>query len=172
MILLPTVDNMIRKTVVLSSIVAIIISTLPLLHETFADHGQEISIKLNSAEVTPLSTNENAHRIRVLVNYSVNDLSISNQTINSVMKVYSVNGTLLKTSSSPNGFTINNTGIQRHATTLVNSTIQNVTAVVQFTDALKTVPVSNPVQIKLDLTQPTTAVTQEEEKKYEIAALP
>jgi hypothetical protein len=141
----------------------------------FADHGQEISLRLNSGEFTPLSTNKSAHQVRVLVNYTVSDSSLNNNTINSVMKVYSLNGTLLKTSSSPDGFTIiNNTGIQRHATTLTNSTIQNVIAVVQFTDASKTIPLSNPVQVKLNLTQPTTTtITQEEqENKQEIAALP
>jgi hypothetical protein len=141
----------------------------------FADHGQEISLRLNSAEFAPLSTNKSAHQVRVLVNYTVSDSSLSNNTINSVMKVYSLNGTLLKTSSSPDGFTIiNNTGIQRHASTLTNSTIQNVIAVVQFTDASKTIPLSNPVQVKLNLTQPTTTTTtqEEQENKQEIAALP
>jgi hypothetical protein len=49
-----------------------------------------------------------------------------------------------------------------------------VIAVVQFTDASKTIPLSNPVQVKLNLTQPTTTTTtqEEQENKQEIAALP
>jgi hypothetical protein len=36
----------------------------------------------------------------VLANYTLSDPSLLNQKINSVMKVYSTNGTLIKTSSS------------------------------------------------------------------------
>ena len=51
-----------------------------------------------------------------------------NQKINSVMKVYATNGTLIKTSSSAEGFVVNQTGSQSHATTVTNSTVQNVIA--------------------------------------------
>ena len=52
-----------------------------------------------------------------------------NQKINSVMKVYVTNGTLIKTSSSADGFIVNQIGSQHHATTITNSTFQNVIAV-------------------------------------------
>jgi hypothetical protein len=165
------VNNLSRTRVILFLIIAIIL-TLPLLHGTFANHGQEISLVLNSADFTSLSTNKTAHQVRVFVNYTVNDPSISSQTINSVMKVYGLNGTLLKTSSSPNGFTINNTGVQRHSTTLANSIIQNVTAVVQFTDISKIIPLSNAVAVKLNLANSTTAAATPEVKKSAIASLP
>jgi hypothetical protein len=165
------VNNLSRTRVILFLIIAIIL-TLPLLHGTFANHGQEISLVLNSADFTSLSTNKTAHQVRVFVNYTVNDPSISGQTINSVMKVYGLNETLVKTSSSPNGFTINNTGVQRHSTTLANSIIQNVTAVVQFTDISKTLPLSNAVAVKLNLANSTTAAATPEVKKSAIASLP
>jgi hypothetical protein len=123
----------------------------------FANHEQEVFLALNSAQLVPLTTTGEGSRIQVFVNYTVNDPSIINQTINSVMKVYQVNGTLIKTSSSPNGFIVNSTaGIQRHATTLSNSTIQNVIVIVQFTDIAKTVPISNSVRAELDLEKQTT----------------
>lgn len=164
------VNNSIRRIIILFPIVAII-STLPLLHGTFAYHGQEISLVLNSADFTSLSTNKTGNQVRVFVNYTVNDPSIDNQTINSVMKVYSPNGTLLKTSSSPNGFTINKTGVQRHSTTLTNSIIQNISAVVQFTDVSKIIPLSNSVIVKLNLANSSTAI-KPEDKKPAIASLP
>jgi len=37
---------------------------------------------------------------------------------------------------------------------------RNLTAVVQFTDATKTVPLSNPVHIRLNLTQPFVASSE------------
>ena len=169
MIIVSLLNNSIRRIIILFPIVAVI-STLPLLHETFANHGQEISLVLNSADFTSLSTNKTAHQVRVFVNYTVNDPSIGSQTINSVMKVYSPNGTLLKTSSSPNGFTINNSGVQRHSTTLSNSIIQNVSAVVQFTDVSKIMPLSNAVVVKLNLANSTEI--KPEDKKSAIASLP
>jgi hypothetical protein len=169
MIIVSLLNNSIRRIIILFPIV-VVISTLPLLHETFANHGQEISLVLNSADFTSLSTNKTAHQVRVFVNYTVNDPSIGSQTINSVMKVYSPNGTLLKTSSSPNGFTINNSGVQRHSTTLSNSIIQNVSAVVQFTDVSKIMPLSNAVVVKLNLANSTEI--KPEDKKSAIASLP
>jgi hypothetical protein len=67
----------------------------------FANHEQEVFLALNSAQFVPLTTTGEGSRIQVFVNYTVNDPSIINQTINSVMKVYQVNGTLIKTSSFP-----------------------------------------------------------------------
>jgi hypothetical protein len=132
-----------------------------------AFHGQEISITLDSAEFVTLGGGE-GKRVNMLVNYVVNDSSLVNQRINSVMKVYSTNGTLIKTSSSSDGFILNQTGSQRHATTITNSTIQNAIAVVQFTDLAKTMPLSNPLQVNLTLTR----VPLTPETKSEIAALP
>ena len=83
------------------------------------------------------------------------------------MKVYAVNGTLIKTSSSAEGFIVDQIGTQRHATTITNSTLQNVIAVVQSTNLTKTGPVSNPLQVNLTLT-PLPSISEAES---EIAAL-
>jgi hypothetical protein len=69
------------------------------------------------------------------------------------MKVYATNGTLIKTSSSAEVFIVNQTGSQRHATTITNSALQNEIAVVQYTDLAKTLPLSNPLQVDLNQTQ-------------------
>jgi hypothetical protein len=93
-----------------------------------AYHGQEISISLDSAEFIPLG--EVGNQVNVFSNYTVNDPSFVNQKINSVMKVYATNGTLIKTSSSAEGFVVNQTSSLSHATTITNNTPQNVIAVV------------------------------------------
>jgi hypothetical protein len=116
---------------------------------SYSYHGQEISIFLDSAEFIPLDVGEN--QVNIFANYTVVDLSSINQNINSVMKVYLPNETLIKTSSSADGFIVNQTGVQRHATSIVNNTSQNVIAVVQFTNFEKTLPVSNPLQVNLTL---------------------
>ena len=69
------------------------------------------------------------------------------------MKVYSTNKTLIKTSSSPDGFIVNQTDSQRYATTLTDSKLQDVIAVIQFTDLTKTEPLSNPLRVNLTLNQ-------------------
>jgi hypothetical protein len=168
-----------------TSSVPTIATTLPnLLDELFlpshlfplisADHGQEVSIMLDSAQFIPLTTGE-GNQVNVLLNYKVNDPSVINSEINSVMKVYWPNRTLFKTSSSPEGFIVNETGTQRHATTITNSKLVDPTAVVQFTNLAKTVPISNPVQIRLNLHQPSaspTTATTLQGTTDEIAALP
>lgn len=140
----------------------------------FADHGQEVSIMLDSAQFIPLTTGK-GNQVNVLLNYDVNDPSIINSQINSVMKVYWPNRTLFKTSSSQEGFIVNETGTQRHTTTITNSKLVDPTAVVQFTNLAKTVPISNPVQIRLNLDQPSatsTTATTGQGATNEIAVLP
>ena len=77
----------------------------------------------------------------------------NNKTINAVMKVYSINGTLLKTSSYPQGFNYNNTESIKLATNIADKSIENVTAVIQLTNLEKTQPLSDPLTIKLGLGQ-------------------
>ena len=126
-----------------------------------AYHGQEISISLDHAEFIPLG--EEGNQVNVFSNYTVNDPSLLNQEINSVMKIYSTNGTLIKTSSSVEGFIVNQTGSQRHVTTITTSALQNVIAVVQYTDLAKVQPLSNPLQVDLKLPQvPAISETESE----------
>ena len=137
---------------VLQSIVILVIIAIVSFHQiSYAAYAQEISISLDSAMFVPLTGGGN--QVNVFVDYVVNDPSINNQMINSVMKVYTPERTLIKTSSSAEGFVANQTGLQRHATTITNSTLQDVTAVVQFTDLAKTIPISNPLAVDLALNQ-------------------
>ena len=140
------------------------------------DSEQEVSIMLDSAQFSPLTTGE-GNQVNVFVNYKVDDPSIINSRINSVMKVYWPNGTLFKTSSSTEGFIANETGTWRHATTITDSKLVDPTAVVQFTNLEKTVPISNPVRTRLNLEQPaanttTAATTTIQNSTIEISTLP
>jgi hypothetical protein len=118
---------------------------------SYADHGQEITISEDLGLFIPLTVGGN--QVNVLVNYTTNDPATVGQMINSVMKVYTTNRTLIKTSSSSEGFVANETGSQRHATTVADSTLRDVIAVVQFTDLAKTIPLSNPLRVDLTLNQ-------------------
>ena len=142
-----------RITRTFALIVPLIIS-LVFFPGTFADHGQEVRLTLDYAHFLPVLIDENSNQtgqqVKVILNYTTANSSVLNQIINAVMKVYTSNKTLIKTSSFPGGFIANSSDVQQLATTLVDSKLQNVTAVVQFTDAAKMVPMSNSVVINLN----------------------
>jgi hypothetical protein len=139
------------STFVIAAVLAL--STVGLSYNAFAYHGQEVLIALDSAQFIPRLNTTEGSQVKVLVNYTVNDPSIVNQTINAVMNVYTLNGTLVKTSSFPAGFTATNFGTQQLATTIKGNTIQNITAVTTITNAAKLIPLSNSLTTKLNLGQ-------------------
>jgi hypothetical protein len=121
----------------------------------FGQQGQGVTIKLNSAYFTSPSGNGN-HQVKVVTDYTVSNMSLVGQKINAVMKVYSQNGTLLKTTSYPDGFILNNTGSRQLLTNIPNSTVINITAVATFTNLAKTMALSNPLEVPLNLGQSRT----------------
>jgi hypothetical protein len=142
-----------------------------LINTAFADHGEEISIALNSATFMPLTSAE-GNQVRVGLNYTTLNGTLIGNTINAIMKVYAPNTTAIKSTSFPNGIIANSSGTAEIKTTVTDNSTQIVTAVVQFTDASKTVPLSNPVQIGLNLTQGAASMAVPVEPEYEIAAIP
>ena len=127
-------------------------SSLLLVENVFGQSPQGIIIKLSYAHFMPLSTSK-GHQIKIIVNYTANDTKNINTTINGVMKVYALNGTLLRTSAFPSGFKAQNFGTAQFATTLLDSRIKNVTAVIQMTNTLKTFALSNSVKARINLGQ-------------------
>jgi hypothetical protein len=117
--------------------------------------GKPISIKLNYAHFAPLTNNSKSHQVKVIVLYTVMPSSTTiNMAQNAMMKVYALNGTLLKTTSFPGGLKINATGGKAQlATTLSDSRIKNITASLMFTDSSKSANFSNPLNVKLNLGQ-------------------
>ena len=142
------------------------------IKKAFANHGKEVSLELNSATFSPL-TSALGNQVKVGVNYTTTNNTLVGNTINAVMKVYALNTTAIKSTSFPSGFTANRSGMQEIKTTIGGNSTQNVIAVVQFTDLSKTLPISNPIQVDLNLTRGSEqASSLEEEPAYEIAALP
>jgi hypothetical protein len=78
-------------------------SLLIFTQSAFANHGQEVILSLDNSTFTPLTLGS-GNQVRVLANYNIQNSSIVGQTINAVMKLYTSNGTLIKTSSYPSGF--------------------------------------------------------------------
>ena len=137
------------RNIVLFIVISIFIfSTLQQL--VFANHGKEIILKLNDAQFF-LPSGKNIQQVKLTTTYSVSDSATIGNEISGTMKIFSSNGTLIKTTSIPNGFKVDKTGFQQFVTSLPNSTIKNITTVVSFTDLNKTAPLSNSINADLIL---------------------
>lgn len=113
---------------------------------------QRGTISIDRAVALPLTTAE-GNQVKVVINYSMNDESLIGQRLNAIMGIYDrQNGTLIKLSSFPDGFILNNmNGITQLATTLTDSKIQNISAIVTLTNDDKTEKYTNDVRADLDL---------------------
>ena len=114
-----------------SILLAVIIVAAGTLIQVSAYTGGEISIKLNSTQFTRINDTGN-YQIKVFVDYSVTDPALVGQKINAVMKVYSSDGSLLKTTSFPGGFPVNRTGSTYLLTSIPVSPAQNITTETVF----------------------------------------
>jgi hypothetical protein len=138
------------------------ISALMPLDRAFADHGQEITLTVYNSSFGSL-TSGGGNQVSVFANYKLNDDSIAGQTINAVMEVYAPNGTLIRTSSYPQGFIAQSSGgVEGLETTIRDTTLQNVTANVTFTSADKTEALSNNLRVNLNLGEEGTAASTTE----------
>jgi hypothetical protein len=110
------------------------------------------TISVDQAVALPLTTAD-GNQVKVVINYNIEDESLVGQRINAVMGIYDRNnGSLIKLSSFPNGFAINNTeGTTQLATSLTDPVIQNISAIVTLTSADKSEKYSNDVRADLDL---------------------
>jgi hypothetical protein len=83
--------------------------TILMLSEGGLFAQQHDTISINRAVALPLTTAE-GNQVKVVVNYSMNDESLIGQRINAIMGIYDRQTCLLiKLSSFPNGFILNNT---------------------------------------------------------------
>jgi hypothetical protein len=155
------VDN---KTVITCFLVlALIYFPLSSAVDLFAQQRGNISV--TQATALPL-VNAEGNQVKLIINYSMGDESIVGQRINAQMGIYDrINGTLIKLSSFPDGFMLNNTaGTIQLASTLTDPKLQNISTIVTLTNEEKTEKYSNDVRSDLDLSAvlPTTLPTLNE----------
>lgn len=142
------VDN---KTVITSFLVlALIYFPSSSAVDLFAQLRGNISV--TQATALPL-VNAEGNQVKLIINYNMGDESIVGQRINAQMGIYDrINGTLIKLSSYPDGFILNNTaGTIQLASTLIDPKIQNISTIVTLTNEEKTEKYSNDVRSDLDL---------------------
>jgi hypothetical protein len=133
------------------------------MNNAFAEHGQEIVLSLNDSSFAPIAP-DGKNQVKVVVNYATQEPMVIHDLVKGVMKVYSANGTLLKTSSSPTPFAASSSGKLSLSTTLTDNTIDTVTAKIVFTNPIRTEIVSNELPVKLDLIRGIAPTSIEEEQ--------
>src|SRR6476661_4010363 len=112
-----------------------------------------ITLTLDKSSYAPL-TNIHGNQLSVSVRYEVNDKSLTDEKINGLMKLYTPNGTLIHSTSFPDGFKAKKKGgVEELKTTIRDPALEHVIANVTFTDLKKTETLSNTVTAKLDLNQ-------------------
>lgn len=137
----------------------------PLVQSADADHGKEIVLASRDTSFAPVSSGEGGNQVKVVVNYAVHEPMVANDLVKGVMKVYSPNGSLLKTSSSPTPFPITNSnGTATFATTLTDPTIEDVIAKIVFTNPIKTETLSNELPVTVSLIKDTALTGESKER--------
>ncbi len=118
-----------------------------------------ITLTLDKSSYAPL-TNIHGNQLSVSVRYEFDDKSLPDEKINGLMKIYSSNGTLIHSTSFPDGFNVKKKGgIEELKTTIRDPTLEHVIANVTFTDLKKTETLSNTVTAKLALNQTSSKTT-------------
>lgn len=114
--------------------------------------SNSVSQRLDYAHFVPL-TNSPGNQVKLLLNYSSADPSMTNAPINAVMEVYAANETLLRTTSFPQPLLLNQSGEIQLATTFEDEALNNITARTMLTDGEKVIPISNTLETRLALGQ-------------------
>ncbi len=137
---------------------ACVVSQITLL---FLGIKKQITLTLDNSSFAPLTT-VNGNQLSISVKYQVNDKSVASEKINGLMKIYSPNGTLIHSTSFPNGFDAKNKGgVEELKTTIRDPSIKQIVANVTFTDLKKTETLSNTITATLNLNKSSTQTTND-----------
>jgi hypothetical protein len=118
-----------------------------------------ITLTLDKSSYAPL-TNIHGNQLSVSVRYEVDDKSLADQKINGLMKIYSSNGTLIHSTSFPDGFIAKKKGgVEELKTTIRDPTLEHLIANITFTDLKKTETLSDTVIANLEFNQTSVQTT-------------
>lgn len=109
-----------------------------------------VTIKLDSVSFAPL-TDSHINQLKVDITYQTNDPSWVNTIMAGVMKVYTADGTLIKTSTIPSGYILGQAGPMQFATSFEDQSIQNVKAEISMTDTSHLEKISNTLTVEATL---------------------
>ena len=112
--------------------------------------SNQVTIKLDSVKFTQNDDSGN-NQLKVGITYETNDPRLVNTIMAGVMKVYTMDGMLTKTSSIPSGYILGQSGPMQFSTSIEDKTIQNVKAEIAMTDKSKLVKISNTLSLDATL---------------------
>src|SRR6478672_3053286 len=119
-------------------------------HQGLGPSREAIHINLDTAYFMS-NLKQGNHQIKVIVNYTLTNNSLLDTSANAVLKVFTANGTLLKTSSFPSGFILDDTGTKQLLTNIPYTSIDNITAVIDLTNQNKNISLSNILRVPMTL---------------------
>jgi hypothetical protein len=112
--------------------------------------SDRVTIRLDSVMFAPL-TNSDVNQLKVDITYQTNDPKLVNTIMAGVMKVYTIDGNLIKTSTIPDGFVLGQAGPMQFATSFEDATIQDVKAQIAMTDTSNLEKISNTLMVEASL---------------------
>lgn len=131
----------------------IMLSSVP---QSFSGKSGSIDISVVNSSYIPLSKTD-ANQVKVNLEYSLEKEKLQNQLVSAVMEVYAPNGTLIRTTSIGNGFTLQSDGgEQLLKTTLHDKSLQSVSIKIVLTDLSKKIALSNAITDDLKLEETST----------------
>jgi hypothetical protein len=143
--------------ILILSLSIFVLYPLSSITQSFSQKSGSIDISVVNSSFVPL-TNADANQVKVNVEYAIEDQSIQNQIVNAVMEVYALNGTLIRTTSLPSGFTVQSDGgVETLRTTFHDKSLQSVSIKIIFTDLTKKIPLSNAITEDLELEEAPTS---------------
>jgi hypothetical protein len=132
-------------------LITVSIFFVPVLQQSiFANHGKEIELDFSDAQFLTLPE-KSILQVKFTTTYSVLDPDTVGKQINGMMQISTDNGTIIKTTSVPNGFKADKTGFQQFVTSLPATSTKSITATVLLTDLNKTSALSNSINRDLVL---------------------
>ena len=145
-------NKFVDNKIVITSFLVLALIYFPFSSTVDLHAQQRGNISITQATALPL-VNAEGNQVKLIINYSIEDESIVGQRINAQMGIYDrINGTLIKLSSFPDGFILNNTaGTIQMASTLTDPKIQNISTIITLTNEEKTEKYSNDARSDLDL---------------------
>ncbi|HET8847536.1 MAG TPA: hypothetical protein VFM20_02000 [Nitrososphaeraceae archaeon] len=124
--------------------------------ESFSQKDDSIDISVVNSSFIQLSKTD-ANQVKVNLEYTLEKEKLQNQLVNAVMEVYAPNGTLIRTTSTASGFTLQRDGgEQLLKTSLQDKSLQTVSIKIMLTDLSKKIPLSNTITDELKLEDDST----------------
>ena len=112
--------------------------------------SDKVTINLDSVRFGPL-TNSDINQLKIDITYQTNDPKLENTIMAGVMKVYTTDGTFIKTSTIPGGYVLGQTGPMKFATSFEDTTLQDVRAEIAMTDTSHLEKISNTLMVEASL---------------------